>query len=97
MHACSAFVLPSITRAEAFGYVQLEAMAAGKPVISTDVPSGVSWVNEDMRTGLVVHAGDATALQTAIERVIGDPELASATRRRRTRARGRGVHDRAFA
>lgn len=73
MRACAAFVLPSITRAEAFGYVQLEAMAAGKPVISTDVPSGVSWVNEDMRTGLVVHAGDPVSLRTAIERVMADP------------------------
>jgi rhamnosyl/mannosyltransferase len=77
MHACTALVLPSVTRAEAFGYVQLEAMAAGKPVISTDVPSGVSWVNQDGRTGLVVRAGDPEALRAAIDRVIGDPALAS--------------------
>ena len=77
MQTCTAFVLPSITQAEAFGYVQLEAMAAGKPVISTDVPSGVSWVNQDGRTGLVVRAGDADALRAAIARVTEDAAFAA--------------------
>jgi rhamnosyl/mannosyltransferase len=75
MQASVALVLPSITRAEAFGYVQLEAMASGKPVISTDVPSGVSWVNQHMRTGLVVRAGDAEALRRAIVRLTEDRSL----------------------
>ncbi len=75
MQTCLAFVLPSVTRAEAFGYVQIEAMAAGRPVISTDVPSGVSWVNQDGRTGLVVGAGDAVALGAAIDRLAGDAPL----------------------
>jgi glycosyltransferase involved in cell wall biosynthesis len=77
MHACTALVLPSVTQAEAFGYVQIEAMAAGKPVISTDVPSGVSWVNQDGRTGLVVRAADAAALRGAIDRLTADPTLAA--------------------
>ena len=68
------FVLPSVTPAEAFGYVQLEAMACGTAVISTSVPTGVPWVNE---TGLVVPPNDVEALRHAIERLVADPELAS--------------------
>src|ERR1051326_2282903 len=75
MQSCAVLALPSTTRAEAFGYVQLEAMAAGKPVVSTDVPSGVSWVNQHGTTGLVVRAGDAGALRGALERLMSDPAL----------------------
>jgi glycosyltransferase involved in cell wall biosynthesis len=75
LHAASMLVLPSITRAEAFGYVQLEAMACATPIVSTDVPTGVSWVNQHERTGLVVRAGDAGALRAAIERLMGDAAL----------------------
>jgi rhamnosyl/mannosyltransferase len=74
-HACDIFVLPSTTRAEAFGVVQTEAMACGKPVVSTSVPSGVSWVNRDGETGFVVKPGDPRALASALNRLVAEPEL----------------------
>ena len=75
MHAAEVLVLPSVTPAEAFGVVQLEAMASGTPVISTRVRSGVPWVNRDGETGLVVPPGDVCALRAALEKVLADREL----------------------
>ena len=74
-HACDVFVLPSVTNAEMFGVVQLEAMACRKAVISTDLPTGVSWVNQDGKTGYVVPRENAGALARAIRRLLNERRL----------------------
>ncbi|MBR6462469.1 glycosyltransferase [bacterium] len=87
---CEFFVLPSTFRSEAFGIVQLEAFQAGKPVISTDLRSGVPYVNQDSKTGIVVPSGDVRALNEAMKALHGDPE----TRQRLgTAARERALRD----
>ncbi|MCX6363391.1 MAG: glycosyltransferase, partial [Actinobacteria bacterium] len=74
-HAADVFCLPSVARSEAFGLVQIEAHAAGTPVVSTDLHTGVPYANPDGVTGLIVPPGDALALAAALNRLLGDDEL----------------------
>ena len=73
--SCDLVVLPSISRREAFGLVQLEASAAGKAVVASDIP-GVSDVTKKVG-GYLAKPSDADSLAIQIARALGvkqDPE-----------------------
>jgi glycosyltransferase involved in cell wall biosynthesis len=74
--AATALWFPSVMRSEGFGLVQVEAMAAGCPVVNTAIPgSGVSWVCRDEREGLTVPANDSAAFAAAAKRLLAEQGL----------------------
>lgn len=85
---CEFLVLPSNSALEAFGIVQIEAMALGKPVVSSDLPTGVTYVNRNGETGFTFPVGDASAFAAACSRLLGDEALRTRLgRQARERAR----------
>jgi glycosyltransferase involved in cell wall biosynthesis len=76
--AADVFCMPSLTRAEAFGVAQLEAMSAGRPVVCSAIDgSGLSWVNQHEVTGLTVPPGSPIELGAALCRLLAEPALAA--------------------
>ncbi len=68
--------MPSVTAAEMYGVAQVESMAAGLPMVSTNLDrSGVPFVNKNGETGLVVEPGDVPALTDAMLRLVDDAPL----------------------
>ncbi|MEM3395967.1 MAG: glycosyltransferase [Thermoplasmata archaeon] len=72
---CDVFVLPSVSRLEAFGLVIVEAMASGKPVVVSDIP-GVNEVIEDGKEGLLCKPMNPEDLAEKIKTLLENPELA---------------------
>jgi rhamnosyl/mannosyltransferase len=73
--AADVFCLPASERSEAFGLVQVEALSAGLPIVSTELGTGTSYVNQDGVSGLVVPTRNAGALAHALGTLVQDAEL----------------------
>lgn len=77
VHAAKVLAFPSVTEAEAFGLVQLEAMSAGKPVVNTALATAVPNVARDGKEGLTVPPSEPVALAEALRRLLDQPEFAA--------------------
>lgn len=78
LHLARAFVLPSHLRSEAFGMSLLEAAMFGKPMVSCEIGTGMSYINENGVTGWTVPPEDPAALRAAMLRLLREPEQALA-------------------
>lgn len=79
------FAFPSVSGAEAFGLVAVEAQACGVPVVASDLP-GVRTVVADKETGFLSPAGDPKELAAHLRLLLENPgmrqEMGAAARRR---------------
>ncbi|MFK8302436.1 glycosyltransferase [Capnocytophaga stomatis] len=72
---CDVFCLPSVERSEAFGVVQIEAMAFAKPIISTNIKgSGVNWVNQNNISGITIQPKNVKALAESILSILSNED-----------------------
>lgn len=73
IHHCYAFVLPSHLRSEAYGMVLLEAAMHAKPLVSCEIGTGTSFINQHNNTGFVVPPESPSALSDALHNLLKDP------------------------
>lgn len=71
---CDIFVLASIQTSESFGIVQLEAMKYGKPIINTNLKTGVNYVSIDKETGITIESKNVEQLVSAIKELFNNDE-----------------------
>ncbi len=73
---CYAVAFPSHLRSEAFGISLLEGAMYGKPMISSEIGTGTTYINVHGETGLVVPPSDHVALRAAMAQLWNDPQAA---------------------
>jgi rhamnosyl/mannosyltransferase len=78
LELCYAVAFPSHLRSEAFGISLLEGAMFGKPMISSEIGTGTTYINIDQETGLVVPPSDPAAFREAMRTLWDNPELARA-------------------
>ncbi|MBV2182774.1 MAG: glycosyltransferase family 4 protein [Castellaniella sp.] len=78
LQLCHAIVFPSHLRSEAFGISLLEGAMYGKPMISSEIGTGTTYINIGDETGLVIPPSDPAALRQAMEWLWNHPEQAAA-------------------
>ena len=77
LNLCYAVLLPSHLRSEAFGISLLEGAMFGKPMISSEIGTGTTFINIPNETGLAVSPGDPAALREAMDYLWEHPEQAA--------------------
>lgn len=75
LQLCTAIVFPSHLRSEAFGISLLEGAMFGKPMISSEIGTGTSFININGETGKVVPANDPRAFRQAMDEFWNSPDL----------------------
>jgi len=73
LRRCTMFVLPSSSSSESFGLSMVEAMSYGKPVVVSEVGTGLDEVVRTANSGLIVPSDDIEALAKAIIDLLADP------------------------
>jgi len=76
LNLCYAVAFPSHLRSEAFGISLLEGAMYGKPMISSEIGTGTTYINVHGETGLVVPPSDHEALRAAMQQLWNDPRMA---------------------
>lgn len=77
LKSCYAFLFPSHLRSEAFGISLLEAAMFGKPMISTEIGTGTSFINLDGKTGLIVPPASSNHIRDAMRFLWNNEDIAT--------------------
>ena len=76
LNLCYGFIFPSHLRSEAFGISLLEAASVGKPLISSEIGTGTTYINLHKKTGLVINPGSIKDLRESMQYLLNNPKIA---------------------